>query len=151
MADLVITGTDIGSAGAIFDPSLPTLKDHVRLALGDKHDQPTIGVVSDALLQDAVIEAKITAVGYVQALAELAEALASQYAQMPDQYSESGGLTLRWGERVSAWHALAAAARGGKIAIPGATPRSQRSPAAVRMLTAQRTLTSPCTSNFRSD
>jgi len=106
---------------AIFDPTLSTLKDHVRLALGDFHSEEISTLVENPLLQDEVINAKLTAFGYAEALAQLAEALIAQHGQKPDQYSESGGVTIKWGERVASWKLIADNARAGKIKVPSTT------------------------------
>jgi len=79
------------------------------------------GDVASPLLLDATIEAKITAFGYLEALAQCAEALASQFARQPDEYNESTGIRLRWSSRVATWQKLAIDARAGIIADPSAT------------------------------
>ncbi|MBS1716463.1 MAG: hypothetical protein JSS72_01875 [Armatimonadetes bacterium] len=95
-----------------FDPSLPSLRDHLRLALGDTDSV-------SPLLADETIDAKLAAVGYLEALAQLAEALAVEAAQDPSRYAEdSSGMNIQWGERVAAWRQLALDARAGRIASP---------------------------------
>jgi hypothetical protein len=126
---------------AIFDPTLTTLKDHIRLALGDRHNLGISGVVALPLLQDEVIDAKLAAFTYQEALAQLSEALVAEYGQKPDEYSESGGIRIKWGERVKAWQKVADNARAGKIVTPG-TVQISRPGAAVQELTTQSQTTS---------
>jgi hypothetical protein len=134
---------------ATFDPTLPTQRDHIRLALGDKHANPTAGAITDPLLQDATIDALLDSLGYVQALAQLADSLATEYAQRPDEYREAGGQGFKWSERVKSWREVASMARAGKIRVPGTTRLSRRGVAAGQM-TAQTSLTDT-PSHFRSD
>ncbi|MEN6583051.1 MAG: hypothetical protein ABFD54_11425 [Armatimonadota bacterium] len=122
---------------ATYDPTLPTLRDHIRLALGDTD-------TTNPLVQDETINAKLTTCGYCEALAQLAEALASEFAQRPDSYAESGGLTVKWGERVQAWQDLADSARSGKITPPyttGSGGVASRTRAAVGKMHVQASLT----------
>lgn len=104
---------------ATYDPTLATPKDHARLALGDTD-------TTAALLDDTTIQAKLDSFGYCEALAQLAEALAVEYAQRPAVVGDNGQ-RFEWPDRVKAWKDLAAAARSGKIAVPdsGQAPRSQ--------------------------
>lgn len=120
---------------ATFDPSLAAPRDHIRLALGDKHDNATSGAVTAPLLQDEVIDAKLAAFSYAEALAQLAEALVTQFAQDPDKYAESGGLKLEWTERIRAWTELASRARAGLIVAPS-TRRTSRGTGAVGVMAA---------------
>lgn len=112
-----------------FDPSLSATKDHIRLALGDTD-------TSSPLLADETINAKLASFPYSEALAQLAEALISQFGQKPDEYSESGGVRLKWSSRIDAWRSLVEAARAGDIPDPGPT-RIARSGAAVGETTKQ--------------
>lgn len=152
MSDWIGSGTPTGVVeSATFDPALGTPLDHIRLALGDHHSDSVAGPVTDPLLLDAVIQAKVDALGYVEALAQLAESLAARFAQQPDEYSESGGLRFKWSERVTQWLELARRARSGQISIPGQA-RVYRPGAAVQRTTVQATLTSSAAgSQFRSD
>lgn len=86
-----------------YDLNLPTEKDHIRYALGDIDPE-------NPLLQDETILAKLQAFGYGEALAQLAEGLASQFAQEPDSFT-SDGMRISWTERVANWRALAKSAR----------------------------------------
>ena len=134
---------------ATFDPTLPTQRDHIRLALGDKHADASAGDITEPLLQDETIDAKLAAWGYSEALAQLADALATEYAQRPDSYQEYQGLTMRWSERVSAWRELAKLARSGKIGVPGQT--AMKTGIAIASTTAQSQASDPRYSKFRSD
>jgi hypothetical protein len=117
------------------------LKDHIRLALGDRHNLGISGNVTTPLLQDEVIEAKLAVFTYQEALAQLAEALVAEYGQKPDEYSESGGIRIKWGQRVKAWQAIADSARAGDISAPG-TVQISRPRAAVQETNAQAQTTS---------
>ncbi len=138
------------STTATFDPALPTQRDHIRLALGDRHNNDAAGAVTDPLLTDAIIDAKIAALGYLDALADLAEGLAAEKAQEPDEFQESsGGLKFKWSERVKYWLNLADRCRKGLVKVPGVT-RTTNYGVAVKLTTVQTTLTGPG-SGFRSD
>jgi hypothetical protein len=100
--------------GVTFDPALPTLRDHIRLALGDT--DATAGLVADA-----TIDAKLGLFGYCEALAQLAEGLVSRFGQSPSEYGESGGVKFAWAERIDAWRDLVKAARSGAIRPPTST------------------------------
>ncbi len=138
---------------ATFDPALSTLKDHIRLALGDKD-------TASPLLADETIAAKLSAFSYCEALAQLAEALIAEFGQRPDDYSETGGIHVKWGERIDAWRRIAEAARNGEIATPDTATRTTRHRAAIQELSRQaQTPATPRTSTgvptlmegFRSD
>ena len=67
---------------ATYSTALTTTRDHIRLALGDTDtDAP--------LLQDETIDAKLSAFGYAEALAQLAESLAVLHARKPTKASAS--------------------------------------------------------------
>lgn len=104
---------------ATFDPTLPTHKDHIRLLLGDIHNSGTAGVVENALREDEVIEALLTQCSFSETVARLADSLVAEFGQRPDSYSESGGLSIKWSERVQTWKELAQKARAGLIQAPG--------------------------------
>lgn len=125
-----------------FDPALLTPRDHVRLLLGDTD-------TTNILLADSTIDAMLAAMPYRYAVAQLAEALITQFGQMPDSYSEASGTTLRWSERIAAWKLLSANARLGKLEEPGATA-VPRGCAALRVLRVQRAELDSKT-GFRSD
>jgi len=135
---------------ATFDPSLPTLKDHIRLALGDRHHDATAGPISSPLLADETIQAKLDTFDYPEALAQLAESLISEFGQRPDEYSESGGIKISWRERIAAWQKIVDAARSGGIKTP-ANKRISRPRAAVAETTKQAATTTHPMTAFRSD
>lgn len=91
---------------ATFDETLPTAKDRLRRAVGDT------AVPDGALRQDEEIFS-VLALYPDEAVAQaaIAEGLAVEFAQKPDSFSESGGVSVRWGERVKTWLALAATLR----------------------------------------
>lgn len=95
-----------------FDVSLSRLLDHVRLGLGDVD-------ASGPLLDDETILAKVGLFGYVEGLAQLADALAVRVAQEPTAFGEgSAGLSVKWDERIAAWRQLARDCRAGLVASP---------------------------------
>ena len=96
---------------ATFDPSLASKIDEARLWLGDYHTNAVAGPVANALLQDATIGAKIAAYPFNEAVAQLASALISKYANAPDSYEEGGSLKLEWHSRLAAWKEIVAEAR----------------------------------------
>lgn len=100
---------------ATFNPALSTLKDHIRLALGDVD-------AAAMLLLDETILAKLAAVGYGEALAQCAEALLVLLATEPDVYEEHGGvhvgIHVEFRQRIPALQQLIHAARSGKIHPP---------------------------------
>ena len=140
---------------AIFDPSLPTQKDHIRLALGDKHSLSTSSDVTEPLLQDETIQAKIDSFGYSEALAQLADGLASEYAQVPDRFAETGGVSFSWSERVKNWRELAKLARSGNMVPPGVTATSKKiyrpGPASGTLTNPRSAHNMPNRDHFRSD
>jgi len=111
-----------------FDPTKQTPKDRVRAAIGDRGPD-------DWQRSDEEIVATVDLEGgdEILATAVLCEELAAEYAKRIDSYSESGGISVRWGERIRTWLALAenlrkayetaAAAQGGvagALVRPGA-------------------------------
>lgn len=116
-------------AGVTFDPALPTLRDHIRLALGDTD-------VTAGLVADATIDTKLGLFGYSEALAQLAEGLISSFGQRPSKYGESGGVTIEWAGRIDAWKELVKAARSGQVVVP-TTTRVARAGMAIAQTTAQ--------------
>lgn len=129
---------------AYFDPALPTPKDYIRLALGDKHSGSEAGPVPDAFIQDTTINAILSSKGYVQALIELAQAMISEISRKPTDYAESGGINVSWKERIPVLQDLISRAQSGKISDP---TKVRRSGPSVGRLTAQGSLPS----GFRSD
>ena len=97
---------------ATFDPGLSSKRDEARLWLGDYHQGTVAGAVPSALLQDATIDAKLAAYPFNEAVAQLAGALISKYANSPDSYDEGGtGLKLVWAHRLDAWKTVIKEAR----------------------------------------
>jgi hypothetical protein len=95
-----------------FDPTLPTLRDHARLALSDLD-------AAAPLLDDGTMDAKLSQLGYLEGLAQLADALAVRAAQDPNKYAEgAAGLSAEWSQRVESWRRLAEDCRSGAIQIP---------------------------------
>ncbi|MEQ1761556.1 MAG: hypothetical protein ABL984_00285 [Pyrinomonadaceae bacterium] len=79
-----------------------TALDRARRLLGDT------GVDgSTFLLQDAEINAEIATYRFNEAVAVLADGLATRFAQFPDETETPGGHTVKWKERVKAWQELA--------------------------------------------
>lgn len=77
-------------------------RDRARRLLGDT------GVDGNVfLLDDAEIDAEIAAYRFNEAVAALAEGLATRFAQYPDETETPGGHTVKWKERVGAWQDLA--------------------------------------------
>ena len=105
---------------ATYDPSLPTNRDHLRQLLGDTD-------TASPLLQDETIDAKLQAFGFTEALAQLADGLASELSQRPDSFKEDGGVEYSWQHRVVQWRELATKARSGLIMPPHAqsAPRNR--------------------------
>jgi hypothetical protein len=101
---------------ATFALTLDTAKDRMRAALGDRD------VPENALRQDEEFYAQLAISGdEAVATAVMAEGLAAEYAQSPDSFSESGGISVRWSERVKTWLALAAGIRTGLAAEAAAS------------------------------
>jgi len=96
---------------ATFDPALSSKTDEVRLWLGDYHTNATAGPVANAFLQDATIAAKLHLYPFNEAVAQLASALISKYANSPDMYEEGNSLKLEWRNRLAAWKEVVAEAR----------------------------------------
>lgn len=97
---------------ATFDLTLATSTDRMRAAVGDRD------VPDGALRQDEEYEATYLLAGGDERLATalVAEGLAAEYCQRVDAFSESGGISVRWGERVKTWLALAQGIRDGLAA-----------------------------------
>jgi hypothetical protein len=95
-----------------FNIALVNLSDHVRLALSDND-------AANPILQDETINAKLTALGYCEGLAQCAEAVRIWLGNNPDAYDEgSGGLKQEWKARDKTYSDLIRAARTGQIAPP---------------------------------
>lgn len=88
------------------------------------------------MLQDETIDAALTAYGWRAGLSFLANMLVSTYSQRPDSFSESGGASVSWTERIKTWRDVADKARNGAYPDPSAR-RTTRSRIAVQQLTVQ--------------
>lgn len=113
---------------ATYDPTHESALDRVRFAVGDTDvsvDEDT--GESSALKPDTEYLAAIARNDTEQgAIAEMARALAAQVMQEPDKYSEAGGISLSWSDRIKTWLALAdsadarAAANGASYGVTNA-------------------------------
>lgn len=103
---------------ASYDPTLPTALDRARFRLGDT----TVDPESSALLPDETYSTLLAANATEnEAIAQAADALAARYGQEPDQIGLGGEVTIRWGDRVKTWQALAKVLRGQDTAATAAT------------------------------
>lgn len=84
-----------------------------RFALGDKGQMTDDAGSVIWHLSDEEINSLIAQYGYAEGVAQLAEGLAVQFAQEPDQYDDEGGVKVRWGDRIKAWLELARSLRQG--------------------------------------
>lgn len=91
----------MSTPAATFDQTLPTDLDWMRFILGDMNmDAP--------LRSDAQYQALLaSSANRYLACAEMAESLASEYAQQPDSFTAVGDVSLSWRERVKTWEARA--------------------------------------------
>jgi hypothetical protein len=97
-----------------------------RLLLGDR------GLARDAdnlpvwLLSDQEITSLTDMWGFAEGVAQCADALASQFAQEPDGYTDEGGVEVGWKARVKRWEDLAARLREGGIQTQALAPGTPR-------------------------
>lgn len=89
-----------------YSTALTNTSDHIRFALADTD-------VTNAILSDEEINAKISAYGFSEALAQCADAIATKLAQEPDSYSEDGGISISYKSRIDAMNKIAEKARAG--------------------------------------
>lgn len=89
-------------ASGTYDPTLAAALDRVRFAVGDTDVEDDAAIKPDEEYL-AVIAAQETETG---AIAEMARALATQVMQDPDSYSETGGISIKWSERIKTWMAI---------------------------------------------
>lgn len=104
---------------ATFDPLLPTLRDHLRLLIGDAiTESGAAGNVVNPLLQDETIDAYLSTNSYGRAVYLCVQGLLSLTGQKVTSYSESGGISVNWGSRVAVWTDLRDQALKGQIRSP---------------------------------
>jgi hypothetical protein len=93
---------------ATYDQTLPAALDRVRFTVGDTIVGLDTQGNEQAIKPDeeylAILDA---AASESEAIALVAEALATQMMQDPDSYSESGGISVSWSSRIKTWLALA--------------------------------------------
>lgn len=112
MADLIAT----------YDPNLSTDADLMRFKVGDSVVGLDASGTEQALRPDAEYLALLALHGdWRLAAADMAESLASQYAQEPDSFSASGDMSVSWKERVKQWQWLAQTLRSEVAAEVAAT------------------------------
>jgi hypothetical protein len=78
-----------------------TLIDRARRLLGDTGVDGSL-----FLLTDEEILAETSTSPFNKAVANLADSLATRFAQYPDETDTPGGHTLKWTSRVKAWQEL---------------------------------------------
>lgn len=97
---------------ATYDQDLPAALDRVRFQVGDTVVGPDDDGVEQALKPDEEYLAVIALTSSEsEAIAVMAEALATQVMQDPDSYSESGGISVSWSNRIRTWMSIAEAYR----------------------------------------
>jgi hypothetical protein len=97
---------------ATYDPSLSTEKDIVRFKVGDIDVTTNADGRTNALRPDVEYLAVLDLHGdWRLATADMAESLASQYAQEPDSFTATGDMSVSWKERVKQWQWLASQMR----------------------------------------
>ena len=104
---------------AEYKSDLVTNKDHVRALLGDVPPNGAEGTVTDPILQDETINAKLTSAGWAEGLAQLADMSISIIGKEPSKYSESLGIMVDFRDRIPSLRRISAGARGGQIPEPG--------------------------------
>ena len=88
---------------ATYDPTLPAVRDRLRLALGDTD-------TAAPLLTDEEYDGMLAHQGNSEAktLIALARALIVRFAQKPTEVDVDGGVAVKWAERLRAWRELVA-------------------------------------------
>ena len=104
---------------AEFDIDLSTNKDNIRALLGDIPPNGADGTVTDPILQDETINAKLTSAGWAEGLAQLADMSISIIGKEPTKYSESLGIMVDFRDRIPSLRRVSASARSGEIPEPG--------------------------------
>ena len=87
-----------------YDPSHAARRDQARFYVGDTDP-------ANPLLQDEEYDAPLERHTYSIALATILESLANRYSAYPDQYDESGRISVSWRERGKVWMQNATALR----------------------------------------
>jgi hypothetical protein len=88
-------------------------KDRARFQLGDTGTMKDAEGVKTWLLQDEEVEAFIDLWGYSEGVAQCADALATRFAQEPEQYEDEAGVKVVWSSRIKTWQNLANQLRSG--------------------------------------
>jgi hypothetical protein len=112
---------------ATFSPALATARDRMRFDLGDTNVGAVKAAGADPLalpVDDAVYDGALARRGGSerQALIDLAEALIAKYAQLETKASVEGVESAEWGNRLTAWRALATRLRGELASEAPTTP-----------------------------
>ena len=116
---------------ATYDPTTPTLRDRIRLLVGDT-DVATDAETGESLawLPDETYDSAILrTTSETGAIAEMAAALASKIAKDPDRYTDESGMSVSWSARVKTLVDLAKdmrAATAASVAALGGTTISVR-------------------------
>lgn len=98
-----------------FDPSLPAVRDRLRLQLGD-----TSGDAATELLSDAIYDAVYAYNGNseVKTLLSLAESLIAKFSQAASRIN-LGDMEFSWRDRMMAWKAIVVKFEGIATAVGG--------------------------------
>ncbi len=100
-----------------FNPTLPTLKDHARMALRMWSFTSEADAIAKAYFSNEMIEAKILAFGYLEGLAQLAEAALAGVSDKLIKWTE-GDVSEQIADPNEYYRQLAKDARGGVIQAP---------------------------------
>ncbi len=95
-----------------FDPSLPTLKDQIRLRLADTDS-------ASAVFDDLSIDAMLEMYSFDEACAQLAESAGAEFSRMASTV-DNGPLKYRYQERAGFFRELAKSIRSLAQPAPGA-------------------------------
>jgi hypothetical protein len=97
-----------------YSESLGTTTDKVRAILGDIASP---GLRSDeAILATALLFADSPS-PLTETVSWLALSLANEYRTRPDRFSEQGGISVSWSDRVKGWDQLVRDIRAGKVSF----------------------------------
>jgi hypothetical protein len=107
---------------ASYNENLPTVKDWMRLQLGDTNVDP----VENALRSDEEYLAALNTEGdKISATVFLAESLAAEFGQEPDSVDASGK-AVTWKDRVKTWLALAERLRARAAGVTASAAASRK-------------------------